>query len=231
MKLPFLLAGIFGLAALVLASLIGLPLKGHELVCTAPFTQPMVALEFVASTEELQTLLGRAQLQENTIAVDAALGRDFLFILAYTFYLVAFAHAMFRERGKRRYLILAVLAGVIGLADILENGAITLLMDALKTGPAEVGSIYFQRLHWFTWTKWLGLVIYFAAAIPFLRRAGWVGQIIALAALVVSVLGILAVASRNWIQPYTTAVFLIFPLTVLFCFIHRAHKPTPTLAA
>lgn len=219
--MPFILAGIFGIAALVCAALIGLPLKDHSLVCPASFTQPMLALEFVRSGDELQILLGRDQMAENIKAVESALGRDYLFILAYTFYLIALAHAIFRLRRKRRYLLLAVLAVVIGLADIFENGAISQLMERFQAAPSQLEAVDFQRLHIWTWTKWLGLLVYFAAVMPFLRRSGRLGQILSLAAAAVCLLGLVAFFSRNWIQPYTTAIFLLFPLTVVFCFVPK----------
>lgn len=222
MKRPFLLPGLIGMIALVFASLISAPLKNHSFHCQPPFTLPMLGLEFIGSTEALQAFFGTEGRPARMEAMESALGRDFLFILAYSFYLIAFAHTIFRQRQKRRYLLLALLAACIGLADIFENGSIKMLMEQLQKQPgAEVQAVDFHRLHFFTWTKWLGLVVYFAATIPFLRRAGRLGQFLAFAALGVSLLGLTAVFNQNWIERYALSVFLLFPLTVLFCFLQR----------
>lgn len=219
MKRPFLIAGLIGAIALVIATFVSSPLAKHVFICQPGFTKPMLAMEFIASAQELQTFFGTEGLSAKIVAMEQALGMDFLFILAYTTYLIAFAFAIYKRQKNRFYLALPALAILIGLADILENGAIKMLMRAK---PEElVDAMSFQRLHFFTWTKWLGLVVYFAAVIPFLRGAGRFGQLLALAAALVCINAILAVFAKTWIQPFTTGIFLIFPLTVVFCFFQK----------
>ena len=234
MKKPFFIAGLIGLAAVVAALFVSRPLAGYTFQCPPGFTRPVVALEFIASEQELITFFGPSALAgedgEMTLtdeknAIRRSLGLDFMFIPLYTLYLMAFAWAIYRQNRKKGYLLLILLAALIGLADIFENGAIQMLLNKFMPPAHNLEVADFQRLHFFAWTKWLGLVLYFAAVLPFLRLAGRLGQLLTLAAVVVCCSGLWAFFHKDWIEQFTVSVFLFFPLAVVFCFFYKSTPP------
>jgi hypothetical protein len=222
MNRPFLLPAFLGLIAIVLALRVNLPLRGLHFNSPPPFTNPVLALEFAPSSETLSIVLGQDGNTTQIAALRASTRRDNLFALGYTLFLVALAGVVWRQTRKKRYLLLVGLALLIGVSDLLENGAIQMLLSNFEHDTLYQDTLGFRRVRMFAWAKWLGLALYFGALAPYLWGNGWLlGRGLALVAGIAVVLGILAWFSPEWIEAYVYAVFVAFPLAVAFCFLKK----------
>lgn len=221
---PFLLAGLIGLATLFVAVVVNLPLRGVTFAVPEPFSHPIIALEFGASSSMLETLLGAAG-QERTDkiwALMSATQRDTLFVITYMLFLLAFAGTVWRQTKKPIHLLLCVLALGIGLADIAENTAIKSLLLAYDSEVYTADGSDFSRVRLFAWLKWAGLAVYFAVLVPYLWACGWIaGRALAIVAGLAAVLGLVAVFAPTWIERYVALVFIALPLTVAYCFVAK----------
>ncbi|MBK6930844.1 MAG: hypothetical protein IPH12_08185 [Saprospirales bacterium] len=227
MKRPFLLAGLLGIIAMMLAVLTSMQIpRNHSFNCPEPFRRPVLALEFVRSAESLSALFGTDKYGRagNIRRIRKAQNTDNFFIAGYTLFLLAFAMTIWRQTRKWRYALLVLLALAIGLSDLFENGAIRLLVDGMEKTPLQLESIDFQRLHFWAWAKWLGLAVFFAAIGPYVWSLRWLGRVLAAAGLLSALLGVFAWFSDAWIERYASAVFATFPLAVIFCFWYRAGR-------
>ncbi|TNE59278.1 MAG: hypothetical protein EP344_08885 [Bacteroidetes bacterium] len=226
MRRPFLIAGLLGVLTMLLAMRIAAPLKGHEFVCQTPFTNPVVALEFIGSTEELDAFFGSGDRTAAVAAMKTSINRDNFFIAGYALFLMAFALTIWMLTRKNRYMGLLMLGLLIGLADLLENDTMKDLIRQVNDTPTAIGFGLFRQLHTYTWAKWLGLAAYFAALIPYLWTKRLPGRLLAFAGGLTALLGVVAWFLPSWIEKYSTAVFLTFPVAVLFCFLY-AENPVP----
>ncbi|MBK9336395.1 MAG: hypothetical protein IPM98_07320 [Lewinellaceae bacterium] len=222
MNRPFLLPAFLGLIAILLAMLMNLPLRGLHFDAPAPFTNPVLALEFAPSAETLGTLLGSDADGAKVTALRAATLRDNLFVFGYTLFLAALASVVWRQTRRKRYLLLGFLALFIGLSDLMENGAIQMLLSNFQNDMLLSDAMDFRRIRMFAWAKWLGLAVYFGALAPYLWGRGWLlGRGLAIVAGIAVVLAVMARFYPEWIEAYVTAVFAAFPLAVAFCFLKK----------
>lgn len=143
---------------------------------------PVTAFELLRTPDEVERLFGPADSGQRE-AIVASMQRcntlDYLFMLAYGAFMVAFA-ASLRAAGDawaRVGMALGVLAVV---ADALENACLLAIASALG-GDYETP---LRALRYFTWVKWFAIAFGCATWIPGLRRRGlWGRSIGAFAAL------------------------------------------------
>lgn len=225
---PLLLAGLAGLICLLFAVLVGLPVREHKAAFNYPkgFSEPMLTLEFIPDSAALHAFLGETPGSDSRKirALEYALRRDNFFACAYTLFLIAFAISVRFVTRNKKYWLLIPLALLTGFSDLAENGHMRNLLNA---GAPD--SISFRAMHLFAWIKWLGLVVYFQFCALFFRTGGRLGRVLALLAWVAPIMGAVAFATNKMIQPFAFLVmYIIFPLSLVFCFSYKKQRNTPT---
>ena len=143
--------------------------------------------------------------------------QDNFFIAGYTLFLLAFALKIWMQTKQHIYSALVVLALLIGLADFGENEAMKTLIGTVQ-GSTTLQDSAFSDLHFWTWSKWLGIAAFFLGITPFLWNSRAPGRILAVVGGGTAALAVLALISAGMIETYVAAVFLVFPLAIVFCF-------------
>lgn len=189
----------------------------------AGFYTPVVAFEFIQSRTEVLELFGNtASTERNSLitAMDRTNRIDFVYMLAYTAFLVIFSAACFRITGSRWFLVPIGIAIVVLAADALEN--IQLLAITAKIDASDI-SHELLLLHISTWIKWGGLSAVFLALIPFMKSAGIYGRIITALSICTAFTGIAAFIHRSVLNElFALMTALMFMMLIVFSFTRRS---------
>lgn len=206
--------------ALLLAAFMAQPLRQVAFETPPPFRDAVMAVEWAPSPATMDVVLGKApERPERIRALLEATRRDGLFILAYTLFMCGFAVTMSLVSRHRYYLLLGVVALVVGFADLGENGAIRSLLLLYDSETFTPGGSDYLRVRLFAWVKWAGTALYFAGVGPYLWSRGWfIGRVLALLAASVVIMWILAQFSALWAEPYALGVFGLLALATAYCF-------------
>jgi len=124
------------------------------------FRDPIMAFEFAENHDDLVAIFGAVDNParvERQAAMDKGHDGDRYFLIIYSFFIVAFFLALYRESGHRLFQGGILLALVAGIADIWENAVLrdlTYMLD--DVGAANALLI---ELHSATWAKWFALAL------------------------------------------------------------------------
>ncbi len=166
---PFFLTGIVGVLALLLAAFMAQPLRQVTFDTPPPFRDAVMAVEWAPSPVTMDVVLGKAPERAKRIrALLEATRRYGLFILAYTLFMCGFAATISLVSRRRHYLLLGIVALLVGFADLGENGAIRSLLLLYDSETFTAGSADYLRVRLFAWVKWAGTALYFAGVGPYL---------------------------------------------------------------
>jgi len=219
MNKPFLKAGYAGLVVLILSVILIAvnPPKGGKL--PQGFYTPVVAFEFAETGGEVSDLFGDAgsSLQLET-AKKMKLGTmvDFVYILAYGFFLFYFSMICRRITCEKWFIISSVIALCVMASDFSENMQLLSILEKLQSGGFEKE---LMLLNYYTWAKWGGLSALFISLIPFLRKAGIFGRVISVIALISAVTGSAAYLHRSVLNEiYVLTVAVVFLMMIIFSF-------------
>lgn len=221
MKL-FRFAWYTGLAVIVISIilLVSGPRKAVKL--PAGFYTPVVAFEFMETRAEVLDLFGHAPSAERASLVsemDRTNRIDFLYMIAYTLFLVILSAACRVNSGKKWFILPACISLVVLGADVTEN--IQLLAITAKINEYEIShELYLLRI--FTWIKWGGLAGVFLTLVPFMRGRGICGGIITISSLCTAFAGTAAFLHRSvFNEIFAMLVALTFIMLIVFSFINR----------
>ncbi len=217
---PLLPAGAMGLIALVAAVWMSWPLRRVSFDPPEPFRDAVIAIQWNASSQTLEALLGtEPHRTERMRVLWTSTRRDNAFAAAYVLFMVLFAVAIAYRRHRGYFLFLGGVSLFIGLLDWAENSAIQtllLLYDSETFGP---GGADFVRVRLFSSVKWAGIALYFAGVAPyFWQKKRCLERVLALLAAGTAVLGGLAQFFKVWAEPYVLCVFLLLAIATGYCF-------------
>jgi hypothetical protein len=211
---PFLISGILGLG--VIAMTLFLAALGPREFGELPpgFFTPVIAFEFAESPSEVWRMfipLGAAD------AMDRVNRWDFLYMLLYGLFLVAFSVACARRTGKQFYYFSAALALGIIVVDALENVQLLGLTYRVGLDGGHLDDLLL-RLKVFTWLKWGGLALYFLLLWPYFRgQAGSLARFLSVIALLPALTAVLAFLRRGVLNELLAlSVGLLFVLMTLY---------------
>lgn len=222
---PFLLSGIIGIGVIILSLVLVKTEPRHTGDLAEGFFTPIVAFEFAESAQDVNLIFLDRSSQIITGAVEAVtFGTylDFIFMTLYGLFLVTFSLICVALTKKSFYYWAAVLAVLALLFDLIENLQLLKIMDQLGTG-SMVGEL--RYLHLFTWLKWGALALIFLMLIPFFRKSGAFGRVLAVLAPIPLVLGFLAYFVPGLLNElFALSISVMFLLTILFSFIHTRER-------
>jgi hypothetical protein len=188
----FLIAGLLGLGALVMTVVLWLIGPREIGVLPSGFMTPVVAFEFAQTTAEVRQLF---EPPGSTAAVDRVNRWDFLYMVLYNGFIIAFAIACGRQTGNRYFYAVAALPLLIWFADAMENVQLLGLTGRIESGDT-MGDLL-SRLRFYTWLKWGGLALYFLLLWPYFRGLrGW-ARLIGIAGVLPGLLAVTAIFARG----------------------------------
>ncbi len=142
---------------------------------------PIIAFELARSRDEVETMFrGQGDYDRDvwTRAMDAGNTYDYLFLVLYGLFFMAFSRGLM-DAGSKSARVGRAIASLPSAMDALENLQLLAITKALGGEYGEA----LGRLAWLTWAKWLGIAVIFASWIPALWSRGTLGRITAALAL------------------------------------------------
>ncbi|MEW6079688.1 MAG: hypothetical protein AB1724_17920 [Thermodesulfobacteriota bacterium] len=222
MTRPFFVPGIIGLAVIVMSVVLLGVFPSRLPSLPTGFVTPIIAFEFVRTTDDVQTIFGSEdspRRREIVRAMDLGNRLDYIYMVLYAAFLAAFSRTCARITGRKLFYLSMGLAGVALAADALEN--IQLLGITANLASMDIGPCL-ARLHMMTWAKWGSLTLVFLLLVPYFSRGGLYSRVIAGAAVVCVPLAAAAFFHRSVLnEMFSGLIALLFLLTIIYCFIHK----------
>ena len=130
------------------------------------FGDPVIAFEFSQSASDVKSAIGFGDTgwQERTAAMKTGTYGDFIFIFAFTVFMVSFFHAAKVQTGLAFYKFLAATALMAGLADITEDILALRILSNIEISSGV------KSMHYFVKAKFMALGIVGVGAAIFLLR-------------------------------------------------------------
>lgn len=138
---------------------------------------PIIAFELARTPTEIENMFGGVGDYERDMwkrAMDAGNKADYVFLVLYGLFFIAFSRALM-QAGSKSARVGRAIAALPSAMDAIENMQLLEITKALGGDYAEALS----RLHLFTWLKWLGIALIFASWVPALWSRGKVARMTA----------------------------------------------------
>jgi hypothetical protein len=166
---------------------------------------PVLAFEFASTQAHLDAVFGLAgePLRAGRIAgMIKGNVLDYLFMVVYGSFVLAFFGASARAMGERRWWLAGWLGPLAALSDAIENALLLSINADMATPEAEL-----TFLPWFVWTKFVLLAVACGlAGFALFRQRAW---LLALPCLVAPAMIVPGVLDRwTWGQPAVSAIAL-----------------------
>lgn len=172
MRRPFLISAIIGIGVIIISLVLMLTGPQETGPMADGFFTPIIAFEFASDVHDVNLIFysDDSQLIETAISsITFGTRLDFLFMVLYGAFLLAFSLTCASLTGNRLFYLPAFLAILTALFDLLENLQLLSIMQQLGSGNFTTQIDY---LHLFTWLKWGTLSAIFLLLIPFFQKAG-----------------------------------------------------------
>lgn len=220
MERPFLKTGFIGIAVIVMSILLMCVFPSRSPSLPAGFFTPIIAFEFIESTEEVYQLFGdmtSPTYQDMVRAMDRGNRLDFIYMLLYSAFLFFFSIQCSRETGQKLFYLGAVISVVVLTGDFMENLQLLGITSKLQAGTFE-GELMALKI--FTWQKWGGIATICLILIPYFIKGKLFGKIIALWGFGVFLTGVMACLERSVLNEiFSLSIAVMFLLMIAYSFI------------
>jgi hypothetical protein len=220
MERPFLITGFIGIAVVVMSIVLLSVFPSHSPSMPKGFFTPIIAFEFIESSEEVHQLFGEKNSQERqdmVRAMDRGNRLDFIYMLLYSSFLFAFSIQCSREGGQKIFYLGAVISVIVLTGDFMENLQLLGLTSTLQGGSFD-GELMALKI--FTWQKWGGIATIFLILTPYFIRGKLFAKIIALWGLGVFFIGVMACQERSVLNEiFSLSVAGMFLMMIVYSFI------------
>jgi hypothetical protein len=183
------------------------------------FFTPIIAFEFVQSSDEVFQMFGGSDLPGRNNMKDAMdLGNrlDYAYMGLYSMFLLLFSTTCAKIAKNPYYYAGAVIALVVLAGDAMENIQLLGITANLSIGDF---SPYLEPLQIFTWIKWGGIGLIFLVLSPWFLRGSLFSKIIGAIGIISFILGIAAFLHRSVInEVFSMSVAIMFILMIIYCF-------------
>ena len=222
MRRPFLISAIIGIGVIIISLVLMLTGPQETGPMADGFFTPIIAFEFASDVYDVNLIFysDDSQLIETAISsITFGTRLDFLFMVLYGAFLLAFSLTCASLTGNRLFYLPAFLAILTALFDLLENLQLLSIMQQLGSGNFTTQLDY---LHLFTWLKWGTLSAIFLLLIPFFQKAGVFGRFLAMFAALPLVLGVFAYFIPGLPNElFALSVSAMILMMILFTFLYR----------
>ena len=225
MSRPFIKVGLLGIVVVFFGLFLMtiFPASANQL--PEGFSVPIIAFEFLQSSEEILAFFGATQSPERdhlVAAMDLGNKLDYIYMVFYSGFLGTFCFVCYRLEKRPVFILGILLSFTILLGDAMENLQllnITNHLEAASFGPD------IKRLMFWTWLKWGGLACLFLLLVPHFFRGGWASKLISGIAAGTFALGVVSYFQRSQINElFSNAVALMFLTMILYSFLTQAQK-------
>ena len=127
---------------------------------------PIIAFEFAQTANDVKAAIGIGGTgsQDNHAAMKTGTYGDFVFIFAFTIFMVNFFHAAKQQTGLALYKFLAAIALIAGLSDVTEDIFALRILSDVEISPGV------EWMHYFVKSKFIALGLVGLGAGVFLLR-------------------------------------------------------------
>lgn len=217
---PFQKTGFIGIAVVAMSIVLMAVFPARSPSLPRGFITPIIAFEFIESSEEIYQLFGKENSPERDAMVEA-MNRgnrlDFIYMIFYSSFLFFFAIQCARETGMRICYLGALLALIVLAGDFLENLQLLGITSKLASGSFE-GELMALKI--FTWQKWGGIATIFLILVPYFIKGNLYAKIMALWGLGVFFTGVMAYLKRSVVNEiFALSVAVMFLLMIVYSFI------------
>lgn len=220
MQNPCRTIGLLGISIVAMSIVLTTVYPSTAPYMPAGFSTPIIAFEFIRTSQEVQQFFGAPNSPERETmvrAIDLGNYLDFIYMLLYSLFLFLF---LIKCTGKTRTRDLYVRAGFVPLVligDFLENVQLLRITAKLQTGNFE-NELYYLNI--FTWQKWGGIAFIFLLLTPYFLQGNLYTKFIGIFAIIPCILGILAYFHRSVLNELMSlSVAIMFALIIIYCFI------------
>jgi len=228
MDRPFLKIGFIGVAVVVTSIVLMIVTPSKAPWMMDGFFTPIIAFEFIETPKEVLQLFGpmnSPEQQEMVRAMNLGNRLDFVYMLLYSTFLLAFSVKCARETGVKRYYVGTFTSIFVLASDFLENLQLLGITSKLQTGGFEQHLAY---LRVFTWLKWGGIAVTFLLLLPYFVRGNLYSKIVGGFVTVPFILGLLAYFHRSVLNElFALSVAATFVLLIAYCFSHKIPANSP----
>jgi len=219
---PFKISGFIGVAVILMLVVLIFVFPPRAQSMVEGFFTPIIAYEFIQTKDEVYRLFGSEASPEREVlvrAMDRGNQLDFIYMVLYSAFLFTFSIRCSRERGKKFFLLGAVISILVLVSDFCENIQLLGITSKLETGGFEAELMY---LNIFTWLKWGGIALIFLILMPYFFKGSLVAKGIALLGVIASILGLLAFIHRSVINEiFALSVGIMFFCMILYSLLYR----------
>ena len=223
MDKPFLKIGFIGVAVIAMSIVLMIASPSKAPWMMDGFFTPIIAFEFVETPEEVYQLFGAMnspEQQEMVKAMNLVNRLDFVYMLLYSTFLLAFSVKCAEETGSKTCYTGAFTSIVVLAADFLENLQLLGITSKLQTEGFEQHLAY---LRVFTWLKWGGIAVTFLLLLPYLTKGNLYSKIVGVFGVIPFVLGLLAFFHRSVLNElFALSVAAMFVLLIAYCFLYKS---------
>jgi len=220
MERPFLITGFIGIAVVVMSIVLLSVFPSRSPSMPKGFFTPIIAFEFIESSEEVHQLFGEKnspERQDMARAMDRGNRLDFIYMLLYSSFLFAFSIQCSREREQRIFYLGAVISIIVLAGDFMENLQLLEITSRLQGGSFD-GELMALKI--FTWQKWGGIATIFLILTPYFIRGKLFAKIIAFWGLGVFFIGVMACLERSILNEiFSLSVAVMFLMMIVYSFI------------
>jgi hypothetical protein len=220
MERPFLTAGFIGIAVIVMSIVLMSVFPSRSPSMPKGFFTPIIAFEFIESSEEVHQLFGEENSPERrdmVRAMDRGNRLDFIYMLMYSSFLFFFSIQCSRESGVKIFYLGAALSVIVLAGDFMENLQLLSITSKFQEGFFD-GELMALKI--FTWQKWGGIATIFLILIPYFMRGRLFAKTIALWGIGVFFIGVLAYSERSVLNEiFSLSVAVMFLLMIVYSFL------------
>ncbi|HQO39374.1 MAG TPA: hypothetical protein PK986_02790 [Spirochaetota bacterium] len=210
-------------SAVIIISIILILSGPHKAVkLPAGFYTPVVAFEFIETRAEVLEMFGASNTPERATLI-AAMDRtnkiDFIYMSAYTAFLLLFCASCSGKFRSKRFILNTVIVLTVLASDAVENRQLLAITDKIENPDF---SRELTLLHVFTWIKWGGLSTLFLTLVPCFKLHGVFGLIVIITSFFTAFTGLISFFNRSFINEiFAILTAIMFLMLIVFSFINR----------
>lgn len=186
------------------------------------FVTPIVALEFIQTTQEVQHFFEVKDVQKYESDLLFGNNVDYIFMTVYSCLLFCIALGIKQITHSKSMYAVMFFCVVMLLCDALENHQIAQIILYYRTASIDT---FLSKLTVFTWLKWSAIAASFLLFAPFFLKGYWFHKMIGILGISSFILCIAAFFKHGILNEiFAGNIVLVFLLLVIFVFTYKEDR-------